>query len=247
MAQGLVNAAGGLSAAVKGQLKPENIKEGVHLQGGGLDVTGTFTEDATASANQILAGQTAYVRGKQVVGTMPTVAPTVQDAITAPSVSVTAYSDNVRSIFLKLPLANAYFAGVNWIKYPAENLVAGNIRSGVNIFGVTGNYVGKSIYMQGFGTSGTVTLPAGNYVFCGMSSSFSGYDTCPSVELYVGGSRRCGVSSERKYGEWNGSGYSVKSDIIQVTLTSASSCYIRITDINPRDFKEWGVAALFPA
>lgn len=77
------------------------------------------------------------LRGK-VMGTIPAVAPTVQDAVTAPSATITAYSDSVRSVFLRMPLSNAYFAGINWIKYPAENLRPEYIKKGVNILGVTG-------------------------------------------------------------------------------------------------------------
>lgn len=61
--------AGGLPAAAKAKLTPANIKTGVHIQGGGVDVTGAFTADATAAANEILAGRTAYVNGAKVTGT----------------------------------------------------------------------------------------------------------------------------------------------------------------------------------
>ena len=54
---------------VKGDtdLTAANIKTGVDLFG----VTGTFTSDANATAAQILKGQTAYVNGSKVTGTMP--------------------------------------------------------------------------------------------------------------------------------------------------------------------------------
>ncbi|PRR70932.1 hypothetical protein [Clostridium thermopalmarium] len=47
--------------------KKENIKPGVTIFG----QTGTFTSDANATAGQILSGQTAYVKGNKVTGTMP--------------------------------------------------------------------------------------------------------------------------------------------------------------------------------
>ena len=45
-----------------------NIKKDVTIAG----VTGTYTSDATAAANQILSGQTAYVNGERITGTIPT-------------------------------------------------------------------------------------------------------------------------------------------------------------------------------
>ena len=47
-------------------LKAANIKNGVEIFG----VTGTFTSDANAIANQILSGKTAYVQGNKITGSM---------------------------------------------------------------------------------------------------------------------------------------------------------------------------------
>ena len=47
-------------------LKAANIKNGVEIFG----VTGTFTSDANAAANQILSGKTAYVKGNKITGSM---------------------------------------------------------------------------------------------------------------------------------------------------------------------------------
>ena len=44
---------------------PENLKTGITAFG----VTGTFTEDATATAGDIMIGQTAYVNGNKITGT----------------------------------------------------------------------------------------------------------------------------------------------------------------------------------
>ena len=53
---------------VKGDvhLVASNIKSGISLFG----VTGTFTSDANAIANQILSGKTAYVKGNKITGSM---------------------------------------------------------------------------------------------------------------------------------------------------------------------------------
>ena len=47
-------------------LSAENIKKGVSVGG----VTGTYTNDATATASDILTNKTAYVNGSKVTGTM---------------------------------------------------------------------------------------------------------------------------------------------------------------------------------
>lgn len=49
----------------RNNLYPESIKAGTNLYG----VTGTFTNDATATAGDIASGKTAYVRGSRITGT----------------------------------------------------------------------------------------------------------------------------------------------------------------------------------
>ena len=50
----------------RNNLYPESIKAGTNLYG----VVGTFTNDATATASDILSGKTAYVRGQKITGTL---------------------------------------------------------------------------------------------------------------------------------------------------------------------------------
>lgn len=57
---------GGQGATVDPNLLAENIKSGVTISG----VTGTFTNDGTATASDILTGKTSYVNGGKVTGTM---------------------------------------------------------------------------------------------------------------------------------------------------------------------------------
>lgn len=96
-----------------------NIKSGVSIFG----VNGTFTSDATATSGKILKDETAYIKGQKVTGTIPS----QQGSTVTPGTSVkTAIA------------AGTYAAGD--IKVAGDsNLVSGNIKSGVSIFGISGN------------------------------------------------------------------------------------------------------------
>lgn len=107
----------------------------------GAVITGTCTndvnsQDATAAVAEILKGKTAYARGTKLVGTMPNngaVAGTLTDV------------DGVYTI----PMG--FHDGSGTVSLDAtekEKLVAGNIKSGVEILGVTGTYSGEAITAQ---------------------------------------------------------------------------------------------------
>lgn len=121
-----INAEQYLSGAQKiagdANLKAGNIAQGKSIFG----VTGTFTNDANATAESMQLGVSAYVKGARVVGTAPiqaakTVTPTTTEQTAVASGSFTSGAVKV--------------AG-------DANLVAENIKKDVSIFGVTGTLAG---------------------------------------------------------------------------------------------------------
>lgn len=113
----------------------------------GSKVTGTCdydanTSDATALASEILQNKSAYVNRLKVTGTMPNIGGEGGDFIDTKTEQVT--------------IARGYHDGTGKVaisQTEQAKIIAGNIKSGVQILGVTGNYSGES----GQGQAKTVT------------------------------------------------------------------------------------------
>ena len=109
---------------VDADLATANIKAGINIFGiaGKSEVVDTSESANPATATQILAGKKAFVNGAAVVGTV-----TVGGNVTG--------SNGVLSV----PLPDGLYTGGKSATATDANLVNGNIRSGVTIFGVAGN------------------------------------------------------------------------------------------------------------
>lgn len=121
---------------------------------------GTDTSDATATASQILSGYTAYAKGSKITGTIPTqAAKTITPGTSAQTIS-----------------AGQYLSGAITVAGDSD-LVPSNIRSGANIFGVSGNsYVVNTSGANATAAalrSGYTAYANGNYI-SGTMGSYSG-------------------------------------------------------------------------
>ena len=118
--------------------------------GGGVS-EGTDTSDATATAEDILLGETAYARGEKLTGTIPlkeeaTYIPTTEDQTIE---------------------AGKYLKGNQIIKGDS-NLLAENIKKGISIFGVDGilNQASDYGWIFGVGVDSPGTGALKNVIAC---------------------------------------------------------------------------------
>lgn len=107
----------------------------------GTIITGTCTydadtSDATAQAAEILATKTAYVNGSEVTGTMPNIG------------AATGY---ISDADVDYTIGRGYHDGTGTVGIDATEkakLIASNIKDGVTILGVEGEYTGEGATLE---------------------------------------------------------------------------------------------------
>lgn len=137
---------------------------GTRTSSSGSSGSGIDTSDATASASDILSGKTAYVNGSKITGTIKSKA--------AATVTPSTSDQTIAS--------GQYLSGTQTIKGDS-NLVAGNIKKGTSIFGVTGTLEA--------GSTGTDTSDSGNnnceaYVITSTSATVSFKNTSGTIKVF---------------------------------------------------------------
>jgi hypothetical protein len=102
----------------------------------GASITGTSTKDSdtsgdTAAASEILSGKTAHARGAELTGSMP-------------NNGAVALTITTKDQVITVPLGFHDGSGTVQIDTTeAGKLIAGNIKQGVTILGVTGTHSGQ--------------------------------------------------------------------------------------------------------
>lgn len=150
-------------------ITPADLASGVTAHdASGAAITGTSTKDsdttdATATVGEILSGSTAYARGSKLTGTMP---------------NNGAISGVITTKAQEYSVPQGYHDGSGKVKIDTteqSKIIEGNIKSGVQILGVTGTYTGEAISAQ--------TKSATPYTTAQTILPDSGYDYLSEVDI----------------------------------------------------------------
>lgn len=191
-----------ISTTEQNKIIAGNIKKGVTILGVtgtceiGTTASGTDISDATATTSDIRKGKTAYVNGSKITGNM----------------TERAEQDITPSTTDQYIAGSQYLTGTQTIKGDA-NLVAGNIKSGISIFGVMGTYTGSSSggSTTGSGLPSTITAGdtpvASSWVTSKVTDSSNETDTGVSLTIKKTGTYRFKILASSSGNSYSSSSY----------------------------------------
>lgn len=155
------------------------VKKGYHAQDFSVGANSLASQTSgTASAEHMLSGQTAWINGNKITGSIP-----LQSGDAASdqvwSTNRTTWADG--NLFFGVRNGH-YLNGVNWIRSYDAAFVPANIKKGVNVFGVVGTW-------EGYVPAATDLYYRGNNVagFTGYASFDAGQMTIPRYDVYITG------------------------------------------------------------
>lgn len=123
-------------------ITPTDLAYGVTAHdASGAEITGSSTKDsdtsdATALASEVLDTKTFYARGSKITGTMA---------------NRGGVAGTISTVAQEYSIPVGYHDGSGKVKIDTTEqakIIAGNIKSGVEILGVTGSYTGEAISAQ---------------------------------------------------------------------------------------------------
>lgn len=190
-----------ISTTEQNKIIAGNIKKGVTI----LGVSGTCesssrsgydTSDATIEHRDVKKGKIAYGKEGKIIGNMPEL----------------SGQDITPSTTDQYIAGSQYLTGTQKIKGDA-NLVAGNIKSGISIFGVMGTYTGSSSGGSTTGSGLPSTITAGDtpvmasWTTSKVTNSSNETDTGVSLTIKKTGTYRFKILASSSGSSYSGSSY----------------------------------------